>query len=148
MTPIFQDKLNIIDGNCLQAVVASLLNLKLGDVPNFATSETWWQDVVDFFRKHGYYFDISLYNGPSVKEEYHIKRVLEFGGIDGYFWASVPSPAYFNTHGTYHAIIVDKFLNIIHDPNPGYSGIVDYPTFDRVGYHGIDQIHVFTKIEN
>ena len=45
MTPIkqtiFSDKKNGIVGNCWQACVASLLDLRLEDVPHFCNSNSW-----------------------------------------------------------------------------------------------------------
>lgn len=42
-------------GNCLQAAVASLLDLDLDAVPHFAESRgDWWQDMETFAQEHGY----------------------------------------------------------------------------------------------
>jgi hypothetical protein len=42
-------------GNCLQAAVASALDLPLDDVPHFLEAdEDWWTAMVDFLSAHGH----------------------------------------------------------------------------------------------
>lgn len=41
-------------GNCLQAAVASLLDLDLDEVPHFIEYDDWEERLVDFCMAHGY----------------------------------------------------------------------------------------------
>lgn len=41
-------------GNCLQAAVASLLDLDLGHVPHFVEHDDWLERLVDFGAERGY----------------------------------------------------------------------------------------------
>ncbi|MFJ8966062.1 hypothetical protein ACIRG5_42400 [Lentzea sp. NPDC102401] len=43
-----------LPGNCLQAAVASLLNLDLDDVPHFALYPDWLERLIGFGAAHGY----------------------------------------------------------------------------------------------
>lgn len=51
---ILHDQIPGVPGNCLQAAVASLLDLDLDDVPHFIEHDNWLQYLVDWGRDHGY----------------------------------------------------------------------------------------------
>jgi hypothetical protein len=51
---ILADQIPGVPGNCLQAAVASLLELDLDDVPHFITHDDWLQHLVNWGREHGY----------------------------------------------------------------------------------------------
>ena len=107
------------EGNCMQAVVASLLELKLDEVPNFIkyldTKDTDpYSELYKFMEKKGY--DVSPINILVDDEPVSALDVTEIdGGIDGFFYATVVSQTFANTN---HAVVIDKELNIVHDPNP------------------------------
>jgi hypothetical protein len=52
MKPVFQDKFGEKDGNCLEAAIASVLEIPLSDVPKNRDSRHWW-DYQDFLAKYG-----------------------------------------------------------------------------------------------
>ncbi len=116
---IFQTIIDKDHGNCEQAVVASLLELSLEDVPNFidhhkSPDRTFDQTVIGFLRRKGYAATpIHKYRHNNTER---LKEIARYdGGINGYFHASVPSQTFTDVS---HAVIVDMDLNIIHDPNP------------------------------
>lgn len=51
---ILSDQIPGVPGNCLQAAVASLLDLDLDDIPHFITHDDWLQYLVDWGRWRGY----------------------------------------------------------------------------------------------
>jgi hypothetical protein len=139
-------------GNCMQAVVASLLELSLDDVPNFIDSDLWWDDYVNFMKQEGYeyinvYYNPNAYKNDEIREESLINNIKNHEGVNGYFKAVVASPKYWESEQGTHAVIIDKDLNIVHDPSPNYQDVIDYPEADEIGYHGIRQIWVFDKID-
>lgn len=104
-------------GNCMQATVASLLDLPLEEVPNFITSDTGNGEanimMYQFFTDKGFYptafgtFDtpIELY-----------KKICEVdGGIGGFFYASIKSQTF---EGSTHAVVLNANMEVVHDPNP------------------------------
>ena len=117
------DQTNVVqgEGNCMQAVVASLLELDLKKVPNFikyANKELTWDNTLNelykFMSKRVYQLeeiDIKINDKPVSALD-----ITEIdGGVNGYFLAIVPNQTYTDTQ---HAVVVDEDLNIVHDPNP------------------------------
>lgn len=119
MKKVFQTIVDKGKGNCMQAVVASLFDLSLEEVPNFIEFDTIQQgnahyELLKFLKKKK--FDYCFINRNAHKDTEMLKKIAKFdGGINGYFYASVPSQTFEN--GT-HAVVIDSDLNIIHDPNP------------------------------
>lgn len=108
-------------GNCMQAVIASLFDLQLENVPNFIefdgkenTSSQF--ELMKFLHSKGYdYCYINRREDLGQGTEF-LKKVAKFDkGINGYFYASVPSQTFKNVG---HAVVVDSELNVVHDPNP------------------------------
>ncbi len=99
---IFQNELE--DGNCLQACVASLLELDLEEVPHFASfGEFWFQKMVKWGMDRGF-FVLCLDSIPPP-EIYAI-----MGG---------PSP-----RGPFsHSVISGPNNEIVHDPYPTGGGL-------------------------
>ncbi len=103
---VYQDK-----DNCIDACVATMLGVKLKDIPD-----------IRMFTKDGKDW-IQELNKWSVKK--HKKRwiCLEEDGLIRLMWDGYPSNfiavlhGSFHTEGVDHAIIMDKGFRIIHDPN-------------------------------
>lgn len=114
MKPIDQTIVDPGKGNCLQAAIASLLDLNLEDVPSFIDAkEKWHQLLWSFMESQG--FDDMSWEYPVSENPSLLERMKFDGGWDGYFVGSVPSQTFPNCT---HAVIVDVNLNIVHDPNP------------------------------
>lgn len=101
----------------MQAVIASLFEVELEQVPEFIKlGEQWFWMMRKFFTDHGYPYLGYISRHDGVDTEF-LKRVAKFdGGIDGYLYASVPSQNF--SDGIGHAVVVDTDLNIVHDPSP------------------------------
>lgn len=96
----------------MQAAVATLLDLKLEEVPNFIslTEELWHTAFIKFFKKHGYSWQGNCKFEPDLYWNFEEKHA-----INGHFYASAPSRTF---EGRSHAIIVDLNAKVVHDPNP------------------------------
>jgi len=119
MKKVFQTRVSKEDGNCAQAVIASLFNLGLEDVPDFVSNhhiKPMAAEVVRFLNQRGFK---AGYIHRDSKSHTVKKTLLEMtnadDGVDGYFYAVVGSKTFDNG---LHAVVVDKNLNIVHDPNP------------------------------
>jgi hypothetical protein len=65
------------------------------------------------------------------------------------FFASVLSPKYFNYTSGFtatHAVLIDKDYNIVHDPNPAYQEILNYPLANLLGYNGILDVYLINPV--
>jgi len=122
MKKVFQTVVDKQHGNCQQAVIASILDLELDQVPNFIEYEKdgdYEMTVMGWLSTRGY-------NANYVFRYRHdtdmLKKIAKFdGGVNGYFYASVPSQTFENGS---HAVVVDIDLNIVHDPNPNQRALL------------------------
>ena len=103
----------------MRAVVASLFEKELEEVPDFKSfGERWFSEMYSFYHKEGCdicYFDTQRNPYKLVKE-----ALAYDGGIGGYFDATVNSQTF---EDTTHAVVVDSSLNIVHDPNPNQKAL-------------------------
>lgn len=115
MKEVYQTIVDKGNGNCMQAVVASLFEVPLEQIPHFLEIEGGWiTTMLDIYKEHGYRwgnFDVQDMPMGEVK-----KALKHDGGIGGFFYGVVDSLTY--PGEATHAVVVDKHLNIIHDPNP------------------------------
>lgn len=119
MIKVFQNKVSEIDGDCMRAVVASLLEKNINDVPNFIEHrEACYIKMDEHLMKLGY--DPFFIYDHDYTTEQMIELAKLCGGVNGYFYASVPSQTY--KDGS-HAVVVDVNLNIVHDPNPNQKAL-------------------------
>jgi hypothetical protein len=159
MKKVFQTIVDKDKGNCWPAAIASLLNLELDQFPHFnEAGDNCWPAYEKSMRYHGYKEVTRLYNPfrdfiqagthGRVDPEWSFERLKEFEGVDGFFEAAVYSPKFSKCSLDYtHAVIIDKNFNIVHDPNPAYQEIVQYPFANTIGFNGILQIAVIEKIK-
>jgi hypothetical protein len=127
MTPQKQTIFNNFDkgiyGNCIQACVASLMDMRINNVPHFVTYGDDMIDVLkEFCNANGYRFSGLLYK-PNEME------LNDFKGVDGYYIVGGKSPR--NKYG--HAVIY-KNGKPFFDPHPDN-------TFTRT----IDSIYLITR---
>ena len=168
MTPVFQttfsDENNPKTGNCMQAAIASLLDLSLEDVPNFIEfDDGYYKPLYKLLCEQGYSYDGVLFNKnystintPTYEcfneRKWHRRSILtpkklyKEPGADGFFYAGVLSPGLFKWSSQItHAVIIDKDFNIVHDPNPNYQDILSYPLASLLGYNGITDVLLINK---
>lgn len=103
MLPVHQTIFGDVNGNCLQAALASVLELSLEDVPNVIASESWWDDLRQWLRGRG----MELLPQPAA--------------------APIPNGYYFwvgkGPRGLDH-IVVAHGTEMVHDPHPDGTGLV------------------------
>ncbi len=111
MKPVFQTRYGKNKGNCFQAALASLFELKLEEVPDFCNeydlaSEEWYRQFVKWLRIRGYTslpVNVDNLDRPNYKDCY----LLVTGR---------------NKDGVNHCVIY-KNGQIVHNPNRNGSGI-------------------------
>ena len=106
-------------GNCWSAVLASLLELPIEQVPNFVQIDedggpNWWEHTFDWLKERG-----------------HTLRMIAHGEepVDEYFIATGMSPR--GNGNVYHAVIYRNGA-LAHDPHPERKGIKTYGALYRV----------------
>lgn len=159
MRRVFQTIIDSNKGNCMQATIASLLDLILDEVPHFITHKNWGEIYIDFLEKKGFEEVAILYNpnrgifthgAPNATlPEFQINRLKEYDGVNGLFYASIYSPKYYSNEVSEgqrktHAVLIDKDYNVVHDPNPYNKGIA-YPEADVLKYNGVLQVWIIQK---
>lgn len=154
-------------GDCMRAALCSLLEVDPINVPNFVELENTWEHIDNFLINHGYSYSGCLHNirygelfNPSERcfrnIGYNDASVLSKENLDdkysvnGLFLAAVLSPKYFSleTPNQTHAVLCDKNLNIVFDPNQEYSNILRYPLSDLLGNNGIINVYLIEKLPN
>lgn len=119
MTPVMQTVFGQRSGNCMQAAVASLLDLPLETVPHFFdqvdvedvhAARIGWEKFAEFFASFGTV--MSMHRGEGAFAFPHI--------------ATGVSP-----RGIHHAVICDGF-QLLHDPHPEGGGVVVETRYDLV----------------
>ena len=129
MTPITQEFLhdpdNGVYGDCQRAVIASLLNLPISEVPHFLAdgegdAVKFWEGLQKFLGKHGYaWFTVPARSGGA------------FFGHDGgvYHEISGPSP-----RGEFLHAVIGLDGNVVFDPHPSRAGLCGDPSEWVHGY--------------
>lgn len=125
MTPVIQEYPVDLNGgqrgDCVRAVIASLLDLHLADVPHFVQIDAdggpnWWEHITGWLHARG----LALYAvDPSVPH---------LAPIPGeHYWVSGGSPRGFFTgpevFSCLHAVVY-RDEQLAHDPHPDGGGVV------------------------
>lgn len=117
MTPqdqeFLHDPANGTQGDCIRAVIASLLDLPIAQVPHFAQDERvevfgFYTQLDEFLEQHGY--DMAWNASPI----YHLKK-----GMAIYHCISGPSPR----DETVHHAVVGRNCHVFFDPHPSRLGL-------------------------
>ncbi len=111
-------------GDCARAVIASLLELPMTEVPHFlaesdGTSFGFYDLIEKFLAKHGY--------------EMHWHSSLMYHLVEGqevYHYISGPSP---RGNALYHAVVGMNGL-VAHDPHPSREGLLGTPNDWHYGF--------------
>ena len=113
MNKVYQSIVDPGKGDCVRAVMASLFDMELLEVPPMPPDENQNFAKQEFLNSKGIEHWCCFHRSD---EEPTLEEVALYdGGINGYFYAAVPSQTF---EGVNHAVIVDKNLNVVHDPNP------------------------------
>lgn len=123
MKPVDQefmhDPANGVEGDCFRAVLASILERPIADVPHFAAktklASDFWESVYEWLELQGYDYVPSRLPPPGA---------LEFHALSG------PSP---RSPKGYHAT-VGRAGQVAHDPHPSRAGIAGDPERWYFGY--------------
>lgn len=100
-------------GNCMQAAVASILDLEIEDVPHLLLFDDLWEDaLILFMASRG-----CVYHGRS-------DGMPTSSGVNGYFLVVGTSP-----RGVAHMVIY-KNNEMAHDPHPENNGVVPNIFYD------------------
>lgn len=144
MKKVYQKNVTSKNGDCMQAVVASLFEVELDTVPKFIEfGIKWYSELYKYFYDRG--FDFNPFYRTECTIPFYLEALKHDNGIDGYFYASVQSQTF--KDGT-HAVIVDINLNVVHDPNPNQSCIKLKPEDIQYVYVGKKDWHCdYTKRE-
>lgn len=123
MKKVYQSRIEKKHGTCMQSAIASLFELFIEDVPNFIEmDDSWFHSMINFYKDRGY--ELCCYN-PQGNIEL-TKQVLEVDkDIKGHWYATVASICLGSD--ITHAVIIDKDMNVVHDPNPNNFGHVYSP---------------------
>jgi hypothetical protein len=142
MKKVYQTIVDSEKGNCAQAAIASLFDKDIEGVPNFIEyQERYTEKLMDFFEEHGYPNATNI--GIKRFEKEIIQKAIDLdGGVNGLFYASVNSQTF---ESVTHAVIVDKGLSVVHDPNPNCRALglgafhiksMIFPNGIVIGKHG------------
>lgn len=136
-------------------------------MPNFVEEEDWFRAAIEFCKGHGYDLAYRRYYNPNsnylevptygcfkpwhLDGTYHLNKLGREEGVDGLFLASVYSPRY-TIAGEHpichlHCVIIDKGCNIVFDPQKEYEGLLEYPYSRLIGFNGIRDVMVITKLK-
>jgi hypothetical protein len=116
-------------GDCQRAVVASLLELPLSDVPHFlqeaaGDSMGFWTRLQRFLASHGcLYIDLPAWDIDGYSDLYGTPAV--------YHEICGPSP---RGAGLFHAVVGCNG-KIVHDPHPSRAGLAGNPSEWRFGVY-------------
>lgn len=104
MKKVYQTITTLPNGNCMEACIASLLEIELSEVPSFGKEESWYDNCQIFLAQ--YDLQLLCYVSDTTSEMRNL--------LLGYYIGAFPSP---NTEGIDHAVIM-KDSKVVHDPNP------------------------------
>ena len=111
MIPVYQTDFGCGRGNCLQACIASILELPLEDVPHFSLEEEWREARDNFLKQFDLYM-IEVDAEACRKIGHHLY---------GYHIIAGPAPGQ-PYDGLWHAV-VGYNGEIVHDPHPKSRGL-------------------------
>jgi hypothetical protein len=160
---VFQTVIDKGRGNCMQAAMATLFDKNLDEVPNFIEYESFFSPMYKLITDNDCEYHGTLFNKNFSKLLHPIddcfkkvkfsknyalskERLYREKGVGGYFYASVLSPKYFKWNDmVFHAVIIDRDFNIVHDPNPGNQNILSYPLSGFLKYNGIIDVFLINS---
>ena len=129
---ILHDPENGKHGNCLTAVLASLLHMDIEDIPVFADEETWVKDLNTWLRRYGLAY-VMMSNA----------KFLEDHGITGVWHEVSGNTSRFSD--VVHACVA-RDGEIVFDPHPDGTGL------SKIDLHGffivLEPWNVVSQVRN
>lgn len=122
MIQVDQRNCNQVNGDCMRACIASLLEYPLEAVPNFSEipiPSLAMPTLVNYLWTQGY----SL--GDNMSE-------IDGSGVDSCWMASVPSRSF---SGCSHAVIINHEGKVVHDPNPNRNWLGEEVVESQKAYY-------------
>jgi hypothetical protein len=116
-------------GDCLRACIASVTETAYDLVPHFAEDGPAWWDNWRRWTRRTLGYDV----GTMLPEHGRIDHLLGCDPGDVVAIASGPSP---RRPSVRHAVVVDGWLRLLHDPHPS-----------RAGLPAVDEVYVFVPID-
>ncbi len=107
-------------GNCMAASIASIFELQIERVPNFAAADNCWDALDAWLRPRGF---VSLRIPRGIT---YARKV--------YMMTCGPSP---RGNGLFHAVVSFRG-EIVHDPHPSRAGLADSEGWTDVYFVAID----------
>lgn len=172
MKYVYQKVKDPIRGDCMKCCICSILDLNYDEFPDpFKNGPLGaWMSIDNSLRDLGYKLTHTLYN-PMICELYeptrycfkirpedkyddleYITELPKYDGVNNLYIGIVLSPRYFRSYDDLelatHAVVINEFCNIIHDPNSDYIDIKEYPLAKVLSYNGITKVYIIEKIEN
>lgn len=162
MIKVYQEFVDVNKGDCMQAVIASLFEKTMNEVPKFIETENWFEPFYNYIGENDYKYCGMLHNryynqlwhtkadcfkkprysGHSIMSP---KRLYKEKGVNGLFYAGILSPKYFSwgaREDVTHAVIIDRDYNIVHDPNPEYQNLYMYPLANLLRFNGVIDVYL------
>jgi len=140
MTPIKQTIIDPVTGDCVQACVASILDVPLGAIPNFSLAP-------DGLFHHLFEQTMFAYGWKLEGNAIHDGVILWKGhSINGFYLCSVPSKIFETCN---HCVIINNKGVVVHDPSP-YPEYLGERLFSSQRIHNSDKakyhyFHIFSK---
>lgn len=127
MTPVTQDKFGL-EGNCMAACIASIFDLPLSEVPNFAEGNgngQWFAKLWNFCRARGFEVIPWYCDGVNPQTGESFEKPLDFENLPEHLQGCYPyylqcGPA---ARGWSHAT-VGWMGGVIHDPHPSRASLI------------------------
>lgn len=115
MIKVDQNNVNKGNGNCMQAVLASLFEVNLSDAINVMDypDPGWHIPFMEWVESVGYSY-IGVMNSADKKDETY-SDLLNLESVRDHFYGVVPSR---NFEGVTHAVVINRNGVVVHDPNP------------------------------
>jgi hypothetical protein len=122
MTPIKQTIFGEGKGNCFATCVASILDLPLEDVPNFACSpsEEWFGEFFNWLKARGYSV-VYLYH-PEAGDVTKVDDKVPFS--EAFFTPYLYIATGKSPRGDFLHSVVGQYDKVVHDPHPDNRGII------------------------
>lgn len=170
MKLVHQKIIDSTRGDCMQCSLCSLLDLEYHQITDLFKNGPlgFWYELENSLGTLGYKVKQTLYN-PMINELYNptnycfterpedeysedllLDNLHSYEGINKLYIGVVLSPGYFKWYDDLwtatHAVVINEDCNIVHDPNPNYMELKEYPLSKVLGFNGVIKAYIIEKI--